>query len=76
MAHYRPDVIFLDITMPGMDGYETIVKLRMLGEGARARIVGLTALGDMAACAAMKAAGFDANLTKPATVASLLMMAG
>jgi CheY-like chemotaxis protein len=72
---FKPDVIFLDITMPRMDGYEALAKLRRLKDGASARIVALTALSDAASLAAMAAAGFDAHLTKPASVPSLLLMA-
>ncbi len=34
-AGYRPDVVFMDLAMPGIDGWETIRRLRRLNGGAR-----------------------------------------
>lgn len=59
----RPDMVILDVMMPGMDGYEVCGLLRAAHPGIR--IVILTArVGDDEEATA-KAAGADAFLTKP-----------
>lgn len=45
---FLPDVVFLDIGMPNMDGYEVAVELRRNPALSAARIVALTAWGDRA----------------------------
>jgi CheY-like chemotaxis protein len=72
LARFKPDVVFLDIGMPGMDGYETIAALRSCAVGACARVVALTAWNDASSCQRIAAAGFDMHLTKPGGVESLL----
>ena len=65
-ADLQPDVILLDISMPGMNGYETCRQLRANPRSAGAFIVALTGWGqDKDKLHAMKS-GFDAHLTKPA----------
>ena len=62
----QPDVILLDISMPGMNGYETCRQLRANPRSAGAYIVALTGWGqDQDKLIAMKS-GFNAHLTKPA----------
>jgi len=69
---FAPEVIFLDIGMPVMDGYETAVALRKLIGGEALQIVALTAWNDAKARALVIEAGFDAHLTKPAQLDALL----
>ncbi len=69
---FAPDVVFLDIGMPIMDGYETAVALRKLVGGEDLLIVALTAWNDAKARARVIEAGFDAHLTKPAALDALL----
>jgi CheY-like chemotaxis protein len=65
-ADLQPDVILLDISMPGMNGYETCRQLRANPRSSGAFIVALTGWGqDQDKQHAMKS-GFDAHLTKPA----------
>ena len=73
-ADLQPDVILLDISMPGMNGYETCRQLRANPRSARAFIVALTGWGqDQDKQHAMKS-GFDAHLTKPADLELLAQL--
>ncbi|MAM63664.1 ATP-binding protein [Maritimibacter sp. UBA3975] len=64
----QPDLIFMDISMPGMDGKEATRRIRRLeGEGGltRTRIVALTAHAMTGDGDDIMAHGLDAHLTKP-----------
>ncbi len=71
-----PSVIFLDIGMPVMDGYQVATALRSDEAFRGVKIVALTAWGDAAAREKSKAAGFDLHVTKPADYRNLLDIAG
>jgi two-component system nitrate/nitrite response regulator NarL len=38
-AHLRPDLVLMDISMPGMNGFETIARLRKTAPGARVLVL-------------------------------------
>src|SRR5439155_159747 len=61
----RPDVVFLDIGMPGMDGYE--VARRMRGDPAlrEAVLIALTGWGQEEDRRRSREAGFDHHVVKP-----------
>jgi PAS domain S-box-containing protein len=68
VQRHDPAVVFLDIGMPGMNGYETASLLRAL-PGAQARVlVALTGWGSEADQARSLEAGFDLHLTKPVDI--------
>ena len=67
----RPDVILMDIGLPGKDGYQIVEELRSLPEFAAARIVATTGYGRAEDRARCLAAGFDAHLTKPIDYSTL-----
>lgn len=69
---FRPDIIFCDIGMAKMDGYEVAVKMRSMNSLKMTRLVALTAWGDSASRAKVIIAGFDKHLVKPATFESIL----
>lgn len=71
-ANFLPDVVFLDIGMPGMDGYQVAIELRRNPSLVAVRIVALTAWGDAESRARVVECGFDAHLVKPAKIESLL----
>lgn len=61
----RPDVIFLDIGLPDVSGYEVASDLRGQPELARTILVALTGWGAQEDKLRARAAGFDYHLTKP-----------
>ena len=69
---FAPDVVFLDINMPGMDGYEACALFRKRAVDACAKLVALTALSDATSKARILSVGFDAHVIKPASLESLL----
>ncbi|HEU5116614.1 MAG TPA: response regulator, partial [Isosphaeraceae bacterium] len=62
---FRPEMILLDIGMPGMDGYETARRLRERPECRQIRIVALTGWGQIRDRERTEEAGFDQHLVKP-----------
>jgi PAS domain S-box-containing protein len=75
-AVFRPAVVFLDIGMPGMDGYQTAAALRRLPGIETPCLVALTGWGAEHDRARSREAGFDHHLTKPVdlgTVQKLLI---
>ena len=71
-AHeFRPEVVFLDIGMPGKDGYEVAKALRGKPETRQAVLVALTGWGAKDDRDRSRSAGFDHHLTKPAGMAAV-----
>jgi len=62
---YRPDVVFLDIGLPGLDGYEVARRLRGPLGFRDARVVAITGYGREEDRRKAREAGFDVHLTKP-----------
>jgi CheY-like chemotaxis protein len=69
-ADFRPDVVILDIGMPGLDGYEVARRLRQRFDG-NVRLIALTGWGQPADRQRAAEAGFDQHLTKPVELADL-----
>ena len=69
---HRPDVVLIDIRMPGMNGYEVARRARNLPDGDMLKLVAVTAYGSPAERARAYAAGFDVHLTKPCSYAELI----
>ncbi|MFK3741199.1 PAS domain-containing hybrid sensor histidine kinase/response regulator [Massilia sp. TN1-12] len=65
-AAFLPQLAFLDIGMPRMDGYETARRLRAMPQLAALTLVALTGWGAAEDRARSQAAGFDRHLLKPA----------
>ncbi len=62
---FRPELIFVDIGLPGMNGYQIAETLRAHPSTAGSRLVALTGWGTADDRKKSKSAGFDAHLTKP-----------
>lgn len=69
---FGPDVIFLDLGLPGMNGFEVAVAVRLLPKLSHVSLVALTAWGDAETKRLTDRAGFDHHLVKPAHPDTLL----
>jgi CheY-like chemotaxis protein len=67
----RPDVIVLDIGLPGVDGYELARMLKRHPQLAAIRLVAHTGYGSPEDRRKAQEAGFDAHLVKPAELEDL-----
>ncbi|WP_288381295.1 PAS domain S-box protein [uncultured Massilia sp.] len=70
----RPDMAILDIGMPGLNGYEVARTIRATPGMDGTVLVALTGWGGELDRSRSKEAGFDAHLTKPASVDELERM--
>jgi signal transduction histidine kinase/ActR/RegA family two-component response regulator len=68
---WQPEIVLLDISMPGFDGYETAKALRKLPGGPALHLVAVTGWGQQADKHAAEDAGFDRHITKPIDLEAL-----
>ncbi|HWE44141.1 MAG TPA: response regulator [Gemmatimonadaceae bacterium] len=71
IAISAPDLVLLDVMMPGMDGYQVAARIKADPATAHIPVVILTALGDRNSMAHGLAAGAVQYLTKPVNRAEL-----
>lgn len=76
LQDFRPELIFLDLGMPKMDGYETARRIRTLPEGRAVKLVALTGWGQDQILDRAREAGFDRQLTKPAAIEAVQELLG
>jgi len=69
---YNPDLILLDIMLPGIDGYEVCEIVRLNPKLRNIKIIFLTAKGREVEIAKGLALGADAYITKPFSNAELV----
>lgn len=71
-AVFRPQLVFLDIGMPLMDGCETARRMRGQPWGPQAVIIALTAWSDEPTRQRVVQAGMDHHLVKPVPIEHML----
>jgi PAS domain S-box-containing protein len=69
---FKPEVVVLDIGMPGLSGYDVARELRSRPGGSALRLVALTGWGHEEDKRMAREAGFDHHLTKPVSIDELL----
>lgn len=67
-----PDVVILDVMLPGLDGFEILRRLRAEPRGRELRIIVLTAKGQREDRETAQAEGADLFITKPFSNAELI----
>src|SRR5581483_12055665 len=65
VSSFHPEMIFLDLGMPGMDGYEVARRVQRLPAQRGVRLAALTGWGQQADRRRTAQAGFDHHLVKP-----------
>jgi signal transduction histidine kinase len=73
-SEFRPEVVLLDIGLPGMDGYEVARRLREGTGGKTLLLVAQTGYGQEDDRCRSRQAGFDAHLVKPIDPGTLLTL--
>jgi PAS domain S-box-containing protein len=71
---HRPQVVLLDIGLPGMDGYEVAARLRRDSTSVSITLVALTGFGQEDDRRKTHAAGFDYHLVKPVSPGELAQL--
>jgi signal transduction histidine kinase/CheY-like chemotaxis protein len=71
LSRYQPEFMFLDLGMPGMDGYELARRIRQMNAHEGVVITALTGWGQQDAREKSRAAGFDHHLVKPVDIADI-----
>jgi CheY-like chemotaxis protein len=64
-GRFSPDIIFLDIGLPAMNGYEVARAIRLLPDICQPRLIALTGWGSEEDKRYAREVGFDHHLTKP-----------
>ena len=73
---YRPEVMLLDIGLPGMDGYELASTVRREGWSKDSVLIAVSGYGEEEARGRSKEAGFQHHLIKPVNFDTILTLIG
>ncbi|MEZ5739347.1 MAG: ATP-binding protein [Burkholderiaceae bacterium] len=74
MSTFSPDVVVMDIGMPGLNGYEAARRIRQNEAGCRTVLIALTGWGQAQVRTLAIEAGFDGHLVKPVDLAALMRL--
>ncbi|MDB6083051.1 MAG: hypothetical protein JWN43_932 [Gammaproteobacteria bacterium] len=74
VVSFQPDIVFMDLAMPRLDGVEATRRIRALPHGERVRIVALTGWGQEADRQRTRDAGMDHHLIKPVSLDALRVL--
>ena len=65
LSHFKPDVVLLDVGLPGMDGYQVARRMREEALESKLTIIALSGYGQTDDYSQSMQAGCDAHLVKP-----------
>ena len=71
VVEFEPSLIFLDIVMPGMSGYEVAATLKSNADTSKITLVAMTGFGQASDRQRAFESGFDHHMIKPANIESL-----
>lgn len=71
MATFQPEIVFLDIGLPDITGYEVARKIRSMADHATTTLIALTGYGQESDKAQAAEGGFDGHVVKPITMEKL-----
>ena len=69
--HFRPEIVFMDVGMPKLDGLEATKRIRSLPWGRKVKIIALTGWGQDGDRERSHEAGCDGHLVKPVSLFDL-----
>lgn len=76
VEEWHPEVVLLDITLPGIDGYEVARRIRLQPSGKKVTLVALTGWGQDKDRRLAAEAGFDQHWVKPVGLDKLKELSG
>ncbi len=73
-AEFKPDIVLLDLGLPGIDGYEVARSIRRMPQLGNPLLVAVTGWGAPDERLQTKQAGFDEHLTKPVDISMIELL--
>jgi DNA-binding response OmpR family regulator len=75
-SRWQPDVVILDLAMPGEDGFSLLKRLRAISKSVAFPAIALTGFASAEARDRALTSGFQAHLSKPFAVEQLVALIG